>query len=288
MIVVQKSIQNFDISLEEDLEDFVTKIKFKWSTIFKIPNLVFQKFENLQVFDGSSAGLHNITMLSFNGAGNLKTILLHNNHLSAINNNCFIHSKNLKYLDLSNNKITKIQAHAFNSLNNLEVLSLSNNNIKTLDSEILSHLTNLQWIWLDRNHFSIISSTLFPRTNVKLHGIYLNSNEIVKISPLAFNNLPKLRFLMLSGNPCINRNFKNHVIQENASIKVEMKTCLKEYQEDEKLMQQDAKYNMTKTVKRLESFIMTCANETRQIEKNIDEALKTMNYFKNVSSQIRV
>lgn len=258
---------------QDRIDEFVTKITFKSSTILKIPNLVFQKFYQLRVFDGSRVGLLNITTLSFNGAANLEIILLHDNHLTAINNHCFVHTKNLKILDLSSNRIAKIQPHAFTSLNNLEELSLSNNNIKTIDGEIFRPFALLRWVWLDRNHFSTIPATLFPKNHEKLLGIYLNNNEIVKISPLVFNNLPKLRFLMLSGNNCTDKNFTDHVIQDNASIILEMRACYKEYRKDKSLMKEDEKHNMTKRMKRLESAAIDCVNETRHIEKNIVEAL---------------
>lgn len=271
-----------DDYVEEDrIDDFVTKIKFKSSRISKIPNLIFQKFEQLRVFDGSSIDLHNITALSFNGAANLIIILLQNNQLTAINDNSFVHTKNLKTLDLSNNKIKKISVNAFTALANLEELSLSSNNIKTLDGVVFRPLKLLRWIWLDRNHLSVIPTNSFlPKMNENLHGIYLNNNQISKISPIVFDRLPSLRFLMLNGNNCTNKNFKDHRINENASVKFEMFPCFKEYRKDKNLMKDDEKFNVTKSVKRLENSIKICFNETSHIETEIVNVEKQVKFLR--------
>lgn len=272
---------------EDQLDNLVTKIAFKSSTVTKIPNLMFQRFQKLQVFDGSAIGLHKLTTLSFNGAGNLIAILLHNNHLTTIIDYSFVHSKNLKNLDLSNNKITEIRTNAFSSLRNLEELSLSNNKMKTLDGQIFRHLPQLRWIWLDRNQLNTIPTTLFLKSSERLHGIFLNNNGIVKISPYVFNNLPKLRFLMLSGNSCTDRNFKNHVIQDNISVQQEMHECYHNYRKDDQLMEKDEVYNITKSVIRLEDAIISCVLEKKEIQKSNFDALNQIIQWLKKSQELR-
>lgn len=245
---------------EDRIDDFVTQINFKSSKVSSIPNTIFRKFSQLQVFDGSSVDLHNINSLSLNGAENLQMIFLYSNRLTTVNDYCFVHSKNLKILDLSSNKISQIQAFAFNSLNNLEELSLSNNQIKSIDDATFQPLTQLKWIWLDRNQISVVSSDLFSKTNENLFGIYLNNNDISIISPYVFDHLKQLRFLMLIGNKCINRDFKHFVIQENASIKMEMRECFLEYQKIHR--PEDDKHNITVKLNALDIANRRCINAT--------------------------
>lgn len=259
--------------VEEDrVDDFVTKIKFKSSQIAKIPNLVFQKFEKLKLFDGSNVGLKNLTTLSFNGAANLVILFLHNNQLTKIIDHVFVHTKKLKVLDLANNKIAHIGIQAFNSLAKVEELSLSNNRLSFIDEAILKPMTQLRWLWLDRNHFKVIPINLFTKTSENLHGIYLNDNTIEKISPFSFDNLRKLRFLMLKGNQCIDMDFKNHFIQNNTSIRLEMNACFETYRKDKKLAKEVKKFN-TKMMDELERSTNSCVNETKHIELTIVELL---------------
>lgn len=214
----------------KNIDDHVTQVVFKSSKLSSVPNIIFHKFKNLQIFDASDVQLRSVNSLTFNNAANLLSIFLQKNRISTVNNFCFVHTKKLKVLDLSDNEITKVQENAFNSLHNLEKLSLSNNYIKTLHDETFQSLVSVEWIWLDRNKLSMICSDLFSQANVKLNGLFLNNNEISEISPYVFDNLGNLRFLMLNGNKCINQNFKSFVIQDNSGIKMELRDCFKNYQ----------------------------------------------------------
>lgn len=245
---------------EDRIIDFVTHIRFHSSKFSIIPNVIFKQFPQLKVFDGSNVNLHNINSLSLNGAENLQIIFLFNNRLTTINDYCFVHSKNLKVLDLSSNKISRIQALAFSSLTHLEELSLSNNYIKSFDGSPFQPLIGLTWILLDRNEFSVVSSELFTQANQKLLGIHLNNNKIREISPFVFDNLKQLRFLMLSGNNCVNQDFKNFKIPENASVKMELLECHKDYRKTYR--PDDDKYNITVQLKKLEDINRQCISET--------------------------
>lgn len=251
---------------KETLVSFVSELKFKSSKISSIPNIIFRTLPQLKKFDASNVELHLIDRLSFNFAENLEQISLHSNLLTAIIDSVFVHTKNLKFLDLSGNKIKDIAANAFISLENLEKLSLSINQITTLDDTTFAPLANLQWITLDRNQLKIISSELFS-ANYNLRGILLNANSINVISPHAVNKLEHLKFLMLAGNNCINMDFKNHFIQENAGVKYELRSCFKEYR---KLGFDDDKHNITRIMKaRLEQ--VEAANKGCESDSSILE-----------------
>lgn len=255
---------------EERINDFVTQVKFKSSTMSTIPNEIFDKLPQVQVFDAIGVALQSVNALSFNKAGSLLMIFLNHNRLTIINDNVFVHSKNLETLDLSNNKISKITSLAFNSLTSLEELSLSNNHIASFDDGTFSSLTKIKWIWLDRNRITMIPSDFFTKANANLHGIHLDNNELNAISPFVFDNLSALRFLWLRGNNCVSMNFVNYVIPDNAGIKLELKECHQKYR---KLMNaandkndEDNKYNVTQIYERLRIANNNCANESLSIE----------------------
>jgi Leucine-rich repeat (LRR) protein len=105
----------------------------------------------------------------------------------------------------------------------------------------------------------MIYSTLFTKEHRKLQRISLNCNKINEISPHVFDSLEKLEFLLLSGNKCINKSFNNHVIPENASIKMELRECHKNYR---KLFPtDDESFNVTNILKRMKNATENCANE---------------------------
>lgn len=244
----------------ERIEDYVTQVKFVASKVSSIPNSIFRKFQQLRVLDVSNIELHNVNSLSLNGAEHLQMIFLYNNRLTTIKDHSFVHTKNLKLLDLSNNEILTIQRSAFSSLASLEELSLSNNRIKALEDSTFNNLINLQWIWLDRNKLTLISSDLFVKSNGKLRGIFLNNNKLSSISPYVFDNLESLRFLLLNGNSCVNEDFKDHTIQDNASVKFELRHCLKAYRNI--TSNGDEKYNITQALSQTRESAAACLNET--------------------------
>lgn len=258
----------------ENIDDHVSQVVFKSSKLSSVPNNIFHKFKNLQIFDASDVQLRSVNALTFNNAANLLSIFLQKNRLSIVNNFCFIHSKKLKVLDLSDNEITKVQENAFNSLHNLEKLSLSNNYIKTLHDATFHSLVAVQWIWLDRNKLNLICSDLFSQANAKLYGIYLNNNEINEISPYVFDNLGGLRFLMLDGNKCINQNFKSFVIQDNSAIKLELRDCFKNYRKFAN--SKDDKFDIMLKWRKLNDSGDECVAEKTRLEgvlKNISDQM---------------
>lgn len=271
---IERVSKIFDPNKDEPADNFVTQIKFKTSKISTIPNLIFKVFKHLQILDASNVEMKNINSLSFNGAGSLSMLFLHTNQLTLLNSFCFVHTKNLKILDLSNNKITTVDSSAFKALKKLETLSLSNNKISSIDDGTFEPLVSLKWIWLDRNYLTKISPNMLSKANQNLTGIYLNNNAITMISPYIFDRLTSLRYLMLAGNPCINLDFKNHVIEDNAGVKYELRHCHKTYRIVVK--SDEMKYNISHLFRAAEKANEMCANETLNV-------LETLN---NVAAQI--
>jgi hypothetical protein len=118
---------------EEALRDSIKRVAFQSSKLSNIPNEIFIKFTQLEVFDASNTNLNYFNTLSFNKAENLLEIYLNSNSLKTFKGFVFVHSKKLQILDLSSNYIEKLPVFAFNGLENLQSLDLSHNRIEELD-----------------------------------------------------------------------------------------------------------------------------------------------------------
>lgn len=254
--------------IEDDkINDYVEQFKFKESKLSSIPNIIFQIFDKLQVFDATNTELKYINAKSFKSTENLLKMFLHNNRLTTIDNFSFSGTKKLETLDLSSNIIVKVHSRAFASLDSLIDLNLSNNKISSFDDETFQNLLNLKWLGLDHNQLTMIASTLFTKNHGNLEGISLNFNNIKEISPNVFDNLKSLRFLMLAGNKCVNKSFNNHVIQENTSIKMELNQCHKNYRKVFPL--DDEKFNITMNLDRLEKSREICNYEFTSVNESV-------------------
>lgn len=264
---------------------FVNQVKFTSSKLDGVPNAVFDTFKELKVLDASDSSVHYINALTFVFATSLEQIFIHSNRLTRLNPYCYVHTKNLTLLDLSDNQISTVSSYAFNALENLETLSLSNNRIKALDDFVFRPLLNLKWLWLDRNKLNLISSELFSKVNANLEGIYLQHNSLDMISPFVLDHLPKLRFILLDGNNCVSRSFKNHFIQGNTSIKLELRSCFKAFL---KAVENDAaKYNVTLALYQTRDDIEKCVEDfdelkmlLQEVQNQVDELAWTKNWEK--------
>lgn len=260
--------------------DFVMKLKFKDSKLASIPTLVFQTFPFLEIFDASNSEFRNFNAKTFQNATNLLELYIQNNQITKLIGYIFHDTKKLKVLDLSHNEIEKIHSKAFFSLEKLEDLNLSNNKVSSLDDDVFANLGNLKSIGLEYNQLTMIASRLFTENHKNLVTISLNFNAIEEISPHVFDNLKSLKFLMLSGNKCVDMNFKSHIIPENTSIKMELNQCLKNYRKI--FPMESEKFNLTKALTRLETsnkvceYEFTSVNESMaDIQKQLEKLLKT-------------
>ena len=254
--------------------DFVMKLKFKDSKLSSVPNFVFQIFPFLEIFDVSNTLLKNVHAKTFQNATNLLQLFMQNNQITKLDGYIFRDTKKLKILDLSYNEITKIHSKAFFALENLVDLKLSNNKISGLEDDVFADLGNLKSVGLENNHLTMIASRLFTENHKKLETISLNFNAIEEISPHVFDNLKSLRFLMLSGNKCVDLNFKRHIIPENTSIKMELNQCLKNYR---KIFPTDSeRFNITKALSRLETSNKVCEYEFTSVNESMADIQKQL------------
>lgn len=271
-------VNNFYIgntTLDTNIDDLVTYIKFKHSNLAVILNQMILKFPNSLIFDASYSKLKVIDSFSFNKIAKLTHIFLHHNKLSTIRDHVFVHSAGLEVLDLSYNEISSLQKFAFSSLAMLEELNLASNKIKSLEDRIFNTLENLKWLYLNNNLIMRISSKVFSKTNQALLGIFLQNNRINSLSPIAFEELQSLRFLFLTANECINLDFKNHVIFENTLIAYELKKC---HENHRKMFSHERDRNLTTMIEEINVSYAICQGKLMLFRDTINkynEAIKS-------------
>ncbi|KAJ8381622.1 hypothetical protein SKAU_G00024000 [Synaphobranchus kaupii] len=104
----------------------------------------------------------------------------------------------LEQLRLSRNKISKIPPGVFSGMDHLALLDLQGNKLgdEAVTEQSLKGLSGLVQVNLAKNNLKIMPSGL-PATTTQL---YLDSNDIEKIPPEYFKDLPKMAFLRLNFN----------------------------------------------------------------------------------------
>lgn len=210
-------------------KDFILQAKFERSQIRIFPEKLFVQAPKLKFLDISNIGVKFFYPKTFVNALSLEELFADGNELKKIDGYLFMNTTNLKVLDLANNYITKVDKEAFKGLENLVKLSLEDNSISSLQDEVFIPLKSLVEIFLGNNKLTIIPSSLFSNFHPKLAKIFLNNNRISHISYYAFNNLPKLQYLMLKGNGCVNRDFVNNRISGNSHVSLELKGCIRAF-----------------------------------------------------------
>lgn len=264
-------IENFT---SEEMAQLVTHIKFRNSNLATISNRLFTHFPNVEILDASHSKLKSLSSLSFNKS-NLSYIFLYHNRLDIIRDHIFVHCPELKILDLSENEITKVGKFAFKHLSRLEKLDLSRNKIQRLEDGTFEPLTSLEWLWLSKNNLTRISAKLFTIANKNLVTVFVENNKINSISPNAFDFLENLRFLFLTGNECISREFKNHVIHDNLAVAYELRKC---YEKHRKTHTYEPDRNLTaeiltatKRISECQGYLEFKTSELGQYEKAIKQ-----------------
>lgn len=137
----------------------------------------------------------------------LKRIFLSNNTIKFIPSYFFASLPKLTEIHIDENQVKELPSDIFKNNINLEKVHLSWNEIKFLHEDIFQSLVNLTEIWLDHNSIETLNSDLFKNC-LKLKLIDLSKNQIKTIH-VDFKILHKLRYLDLSDNVCISREFQS-------------------------------------------------------------------------------
>lgn len=123
------------------------------------------------IFSALNASAHALT--------NLRELYLQDNKFTYIARSNIPHLPNLELLDIRRNHLQSITQLAFGNLPGLKSLILAENRISSIGSDNLGH-----------NHGSL----------QQLEVLNLERNNITRIDPKAFDNLPRLKSLLLGWN----------------------------------------------------------------------------------------
>jgi Leucine-rich repeat (LRR) protein len=173
--------------------------------VHEIRNNTFEKATVLKYFTLYGNQISALEADTFRGATSLETIILHSNQISHVYPNAFRGLPNLHVLSLSSNKITELGGRIFAplALNVLDYLGFDGNSIKSLDKDTFRKLPHLRGLGLSNNLLDSLDETLFLN-NTELVNLDINSNKIDKLNSTMFQHLPKLEWLNLMDNICVN------------------------------------------------------------------------------------
>jgi Leucine-rich repeat (LRR) protein len=208
----------------------IEKVKFLTDETQAIPTAVFTTFpnlkdlqlikENVRIIKSKTfinaqnllelnLNYHRIKRLeanSFEGLGQLKTLILSRGSLSQIDIGAFNGLENLKNLYLYSNKIKSVSAGIFQNLPEIRLILLSHNLISQLDENTFSHFEKLRDIVIRQNDLETLPGALFEN-NKDLEFINFSRNKLVNIPAKLFVH-PKIEFVLLSSNVCIDKNYR--------------------------------------------------------------------------------
>uniref|UniRef100_A0A3Q3VN70 Uncharacterized protein n=1 Tax=Mola mola TaxID=94237 RepID=A0A3Q3VN70_MOLML len=126
----------------------------------------------------------------------------------------------LEHLSLSRNRISKIPAGVFIGLDKLNLLDLQGN--KLMDEAVtevsLKGLNNLVQINLAKNQLSRMPLGLPPTTT----QLFLDGNNIEKISANYFKGLPKVAFLRLNHNKLSSSGIPKNVFNMSSMLDLQL------------------------------------------------------------------
>ncbi|XP_071144068.1 insulin-like growth factor-binding protein complex acid labile subunit [Mytilus edulis] len=146
--------------------------------------------------------LNSITSIEengFKGLTSLQTLYLSGNGITSIEPNVFEGLTSLQFLYLNDNSITSIEENGFEGLTSLQELSLSGNSITSIEENVFEGLTSIQKLYLSGNGITSIEPNVFEGLT-SLQLLYLYDNSITSIEENGFEGLTSLQELSLSGN----------------------------------------------------------------------------------------
>lgn len=223
-----------NLSPEQNEQATYVSLQFK---IVKLPYLylgeaqlssMFPNLKELVLYDND---FENVSVNIFQNMTKLQGIFLHQNLLEDLHEDLFKDNVNLEEINLSSNRILNCPANLFKNLEKLKQVRMSRNQIEEIPEDLFSNNLNLEIIEFRNNKIKFLSSNLFQnltkltdldlqgnlieelpkdlfKNNVNLRRLNLSGNRLTKIY-VNFKMFPKLEFLDLRNNFCINRKFNS-------------------------------------------------------------------------------
>ncbi|XP_045900600.1 toll-like receptor 21 [Micropterus dolomieu] len=210
----------------------IKMLKLNINTISFLHRNALKGLERLEMLRLDNNLLTDLFNNTFEDNFNLQILNLRNNRISVIFNGTFLNLRNLTTLDLGGNKITHFEQSGLNGLKSLSKFYLDGNNLKQIDTSLyrvfqdtltvldlqsnqirfltkdigspfmnLSKLSDLKLDGQRPHGLTILPRTLFRGLH-SLKSLYLTNNNIIYLTPDAFDDLTDLHFLSLD-NCCV-------------------------------------------------------------------------------------
>ncbi|XP_014613573.1 PREDICTED: chaoptin [Polistes canadensis] len=163
----------------------------------------FDWAEDLEILLLRNNFLTKLKAESFKGAGKLKELSLSFNHLTELDDDCFVGIEDsLNILELSFAFATdNFPQRALRPLNNLLWLVLDNNNFQSIEPTAFYSFQQLRYINLESNRLHYLPERIFlSSVHPELKDVKLGYNFLEMIPESTFHNLTELRSLDLTGN----------------------------------------------------------------------------------------
>ena len=137
----------------------------------------------------------------FDKLSGLRVLNLSGNQLTDLPPDIFDQLTNLASLDLSENRLIELPLGVFERVSNLRSLNLRGNRLADADlmSGVLAGLSSLNELFLNRNQLTRLSPEMFDGLN-SLGTLDAGENRLISVQQGAFRGLTNLRRLRLSGN----------------------------------------------------------------------------------------
>ncbi|XP_072571367.1 leucine-rich repeat-containing G-protein coupled receptor 6-like [Paramormyrops kingsleyae] len=161
------------------------------SAVWDLPSLLSLRLDGNQITE--------VPEQTFSRLPSLRHLWLDDNVLMAVPGHALAHLPSLQALTLALNRILHIPDTAFHNLSNLVVLYLHDNRIQTLGSNCFDGLHGLEILDLKHNQLQEIPTAIRMLANLRELGF--NDNQIQVIPEEAFAGNPLLRMINFYENP---------------------------------------------------------------------------------------
>lgn len=187
------------LQISEAPNQEVEAVRFRNSTLLRIPAELFRIFSQLKHVDFDATGLNKIDPSNFESASEMKFFLARFNQIKRIAARTFATCTKLEYIVMSHNSISQIEEHALEGLANLEAVFLDNNQLTSLPEKLLLPSENLQFFSMSNNKLIQIPDDFFTNSE-KLLALNLADNLLTSFNEKQFEKLTNLEHLRLDHN----------------------------------------------------------------------------------------
>lgn len=237
----------------------------------------------------SKLGSDSLIRGDFLNAKSLSTISIIAGNLRTIRDNVFEGAENLKLLILDFNFLQMIDKNAFVGQEKLTTLSMKSNLIEFLFDDTFKPLKKLVILDLSSNKLQTISGTLLSSG---LLNIFLGFNDLEVVDETFVDNLPSLKTLDLSRNLCVDSKF---LLDKNprSEIKESVKDCITENVHRTKIQNPDKTKLFLPfwdviTINNLKSQLESVKSENSKLRKELEKSRGEIRQLKKEKSSLEL